>query len=84
MKNLIKYGFIAVVSCFCSCSTTPIIGSEQNPFIVVKIESIDDKYCNYYGNRKSRYGANFNHDYPEIVLPKGLYNIGDTVRINCN
>ena len=81
MKNLIKYGFITVVSCFYSCSTTPIIGDEQKPFVVVKIVSIDDEFCSYYGSIEARYGANINADHPEIVLPKRLFNIGDTIKI---
>tara|TARA_R110002020_G_scaffold199713_1_gene401210 strand:+ start:682 stop:936 length:255 start_codon:yes stop_codon:yes gene_type:complete len=84
MKNLIKYVFLAVASCLWSCSTTPIIGNKQKPFIVVKIESIDDNYCNYYGDRKARYGASVISAYPKIVLPKGLKNVGDTVRVNCD
>ena len=56
MKNLIKYGFIAVVSCFYSCTTTEIITQEEaQRRIEIKSRDFENTFeilildgCEYY------------------------------------
>ena len=50
MKNLIKYGFIAVVSCFWACTTEVIVTKEEKEIIErekakEKQRLIESEYC---------------------------------------
>ena len=76
MKNLIKYGFIAVVSCFYSCSE---ISTKSEAFTVTKVyvKGIN----NYDYKLKPVKGLGV-----LVITSKNFYNLGDTLTIkpNCN
>jgi len=76
MKNLIKYSFIAFVSCFYSCSE---IGTNSETFTVAKVyvKGVD----NYDYQLKPTKGLGV-----LIITSKNFYNLGDTLTIkpNCN
>ena len=65
---------------FLSCESTPVIGGEK-PFIVMRIERVDDKMVVYTGPLLSRLNNGNFDESPKIVLPKNLYNIGDTIKV---
>lgn len=63
---------------FSSCDSTPIINGTE-PFIVNQIDYLSNGMCEYYGDRTARWAGNNFSGKPSIVLPKGIYNIGDTI-----
>jgi hypothetical protein len=71
------YAMLCVV--FSGCDSTPIING-QKPFIVNQIDEISSGMCEYYGGNDAKWDGNGFSGRPSIVLPKGMYNIGDTVR----
>lgn len=79
---------------FCTCSLLVAMlfscGNEQpilngkKPFVVTEIETFDETHASYYGEFNSDMGTRnnaFGSWYARIVLPKGWYNIGDTIRM---
>jgi hypothetical protein len=75
--------FITILALCCtSCDCTPIING-KNPFIVIKIVDIGNGMCEYYGSSNAAWDRNgFSKKYPSLVLPKRLFNVGDTIQIN--
>jgi len=72
-------GYAMLCAVFCGCDSTPIINGNK-PFIVNQIDELNNGMCEYYGNNDARWDGNGFSGRPSIVLPKKLYNIGDTVR----
>ena len=81
MKNLIKYGFIAVVSCFLiSCESIMI---PEPPYVVTEMESCEG--CGVLFKYKIN-SIKHPERYTEIVTDQ-LFMVGDTLQVNkqnCN
>jgi hypothetical protein len=76
MKNLLLLLVVVLVS---SCGhTTPIIGSEKYPFIVVKIQYYNETHSKYVGVGNADNNT-FSIMEPAIILPTGIFNIGDII-----
>jgi hypothetical protein len=76
MKKLLLA--IAFCTTMASCNTTPIIDGEH-PFVVRDIIRYDNKLSKYYSYGDAGIYISNLHNYPAIVLPSRLYNIGDTI-----
>jgi ribosomal protein S26 len=88
MKNLIKYGFIAVVSCFYSCVNTdkPIEKKYINKIVVAK--NIEQQLPSKWQDSNTYYLIAFD-DGDYISVDYGTYaitKISDTLEVcvNCN
>ena len=55
MKNLIKYGFIAVVSCFYSCDE---LDTNKTEFITVEYDGCEYIYSPYAGYKSLTHKGN--------------------------
>lgn len=78
IKFIIITLFISTI--FCSCtSEIPIINDQSNPFIVNQIDNVGNDMCLYYGPVSSCFENGNLKSRPKIVLPKSMYNIGDTI-----
>ena len=95
MKNLrtkLSYAFytLLVAFAFTSCGNEqPVLNCSKNPFIVKSIKEFSDTHASYYNgfNENSATKNNvFGSWYGRVVLPKGMFNVGDTIVIsrNCN
>ncbi len=80
MKKLILILCLLLISCG---SNPPKIGDKEAPFIVVTVEKYTDKLSRYYSERQEdgRAEALFT-SYHEVILPKGLFAVGDTIKLN--
>ena len=70
-----------------SCIGNDIVQIEtsEKPFVVDRIERYDDTHEIYvHEGWSSETLENFFSCYPKIKAPKGSFQMGDTVRINCN
>lgn len=74
-----SFFILLILCCFHSCDSTPIING-QKPFTVNQIDELPNGMREYYGNNDAKWDGNGFSGRPSIVLPKGMYNIGDTVR----
>ena len=72
MKNLIKYGFIALVICFSSCSE---LAHNSNEFVVYKMTKLNSEVYEYQIKPTKGLGNLF-------VNTSELYNIGDTLALS--
>lgn len=80
MKALNLIVVITLIFILSSCGNrTPIIGSEY-PFIVYKITSYNSTHSIYTSNNWESGAYYPGAELPEIILPSGAYNIGDTIR----
>ena len=82
---LTKAFFILLVSCcLYSCGNEPpVINDKNNPFIVGEISQKSNTHSIYYKNKISKKGTSvFGSWYEAIVLPTGMYNVGDTIRFS--
>jgi hypothetical protein len=76
MKNLLLLLVILIVS---SCGyTTPKIGSETEPFIVIEIQHYNEKQSRYIGSPNAD-DNEISVFCPAIILPTGMFNMGDTI-----
>jgi len=57
MKNLIKYGFIAVVIFFCSCSETPAY-NRKSEFRTIEYDGCEYIYSPYAGYKSLTHKGN--------------------------
>lgn len=63
---------------------TPIIDGKV-PFVVYKIVRYDETHSKYFAaNLNSGALENAFSDYPIIILPSKIYNIGDTIKCSFN
>lgn len=90
-KNRIKYFlYTLLVAVLCSCGNEQaILNDKENPFIVESISAFSKTHSSYYNglNEKSATRNNFFGSwYGRVVLPKGMFNVGDTIVVgrNCN
>ena len=84
MKNLLKCGFIAVVICFTSCGNEQaILNDPKHPFIVTGVSSYSETHSSYYNDGIGDLSGTVNNLcgswYARVVLPTGMYNVGDTI-----
>jgi len=75
MKKII---FIILISLLFSCTTIPILNNIYIPFIVGKIEKFDNEFSIYTSSTMSN-KIKLAGNHPSIILPTGMYNIGDTI-----
>lgn len=75
MKNLI----IIIVAILSSCDSRPVLNSKKYPFIVQEIKQVANwnEMVEYIGPLEAGYDLGR----PSIILPVGLYNINDTIKI---
>lgn len=94
MKNLrtkLSYTFYTLlVAVFYSCGNEQaILNDKENPFIVESISYFNKTHSSYYNgfNKKSSTKNNLIGSWHgRVVLPKGMFNVGDTIVVsrNCN
>ena len=95
MKNLrtkLSYALytLLVAVALSSCGNEqPILNDSEHPFVVNSIEEFSETHASYYNgfNENSATRNNlFGSWYGRVVLPKGMFNIGDTIVVsrNCN
>ena len=85
---IILFIALIVIGMLTSCGrATPIIGLESDPYVVKNILQEKDlygrtSYCRYIGSSRDsgRDQAFLGAQRPEICLPCGLYQIGDTIK----
>ena len=88
MKNLIKLKslfILCLVICITSCGNEqPILNDSANPFIVSSAEAYNETHTSYYNTDLK--GGTVNNVigswYARIVLPTGMYNVGDTIMVS--
>ena len=77
-----KVFYVIFVFIFCSCGNEQPVLNGTTPFVVTEIRTYNETHASYYGEWNSAAGTKnlfFGSWYPRIVLPKGYYNIGDTI-----
>lgn len=69
-----------------SCGNEPpVFNNPKNPFIVGEIVQKNKTHSIYYKNEMSTNGSSyFGSWFEAVILPDGMYNIGDTVIIAPN
>lgn len=79
MKKLNFVFALLLCIAFYGCNSTPVIDG-KNPFVVEQIDDLSDGMCKYYGSSKiDREKGSLIFTRPVITLPRGIYNIGDTI-----
>lgn len=95
MKNLITklsyalYTLLVAVGLSSCGNEQPVLNDSNKPFVVKSIEEFNETHASYYNgfNEKSSTKNNFLGSwYGRVVLPKGMFNVGDTIVVyrNCN
>lgn len=95
MKNLrtkLSYALytLLVAVALSSCGNEqPVLNDSKNPFVVKSIKEFSETHASYYNgfNENSATKNNvFGSWYGRVVLPKGMFNVGDTIVVsrNCN
>lgn len=85
MMNRKLIGFFAYVllsAGLSSCGNEQPVLNGKTPFVVTKINEYNETHASYYGKWNTDMGTRnnlFGSWTPRIVLPKGYYNIGDTI-----
>jgi hypothetical protein len=78
-KLLILIPFILLS---CKNDVIPTFNDKNRPFVITKIESINDNQAEYYSNDKNNNNqAGLVVNRPSIILPSRMFNIGDTIII---
>jgi hypothetical protein len=82
MKKLALIISIATLVFFTSCIgvETPRF-TKKNPFIVTKVKKFDDENNAYTGGQYVDMVGQFWSYHETIIAPKGLYNVGDTIKV---
>lgn len=76
------YCLLAVVLSSCG-NESPVINDKNNPFIVGEITQKTSTHSIYRKNKVSKNGTSiFGSWYEAIILPTGMYNVGDTIRFS--
>lgn len=87
LNNKLRYSLYAVlvVVLFTSCGNEPVIHTEENPFIIGRIEKVGDKYWRYERqNWDVTLGNVFSSGKQSITVDKRLpYQVGDTLHLYC-
>lgn len=88
MKN-IKISIVAAIAVYTmlaaglsSCGNEQPVLNGKTPFVVTEIKEYNETHASYYGKWNTDMGTRnnlFGSWTPRIVLPKGYYNIGDTI-----
>jgi hypothetical protein len=92
IKTLTRYALytLLVAVALSSCGNEQaVLNDTKNPFVVKSIQEFSETHASYYNgfNEKSATGNNlFGSWYGRVVLPKGMFNVGDTIVVfrNCN
>lgn len=87
MKNILMklIGFFAYVllsTGLSSCGNEQPVLNGKTPFVVTEIKEYNKTHASYYGKWNTNMGTRnniFGSWTARIVLPKGYYNIGDTI-----
>jgi len=81
---------LLVAVAFSSCGNEqPILNDTKHPFVVKSIKEFSETHASYY-NGFSESSATKNNLlgswYGRVILPKGMFNVGDTIVVsrNCN
>ena len=75
---------IALLATSCG-NEQPILNDINSPFVIYEISKYNDthsSYCNSMDGSGSTRNKPFGSGFARIVLPTGMYNIGDTIIIN--
>jgi hypothetical protein len=74
---------IIILLGLCSCNNqTPNFSNEGNPFVVGLIVKITDSTVRYQANHFNGLDKTAAGEYAEIIGRRGIYNIGDTIKLN--
>jgi len=88
MKNQMKYTFYSLIMLIglASCGNEqPILNDEENPYVVHSITQYNETHASYYclphytGTGSTTQNNFFGSWFGRIVLPKGMFNVGDTI-----
>ena len=85
LKTKLSYALyvLLVVVVLSSCGNEqPVLNDSEHPFIVKSIEEFSDTHASYYNGFNEDSGTKnnlFGSWYGRIVLPKGMFNVGDTI-----
>ena len=79
---IIGYTVLAVVL-FASCGNEPpVINDKNNPFIIGEISKKNETHSISYKHELTKNGTSFFGSwYEAIILPTGMYNVGDTIYV---
>ena len=87
LKNKLSYTLYTVLLAvlLTSCGNEPVIHEKQNPFIIGRIEKVDDNLWRY---ERQKWGPNlsnlFSSGRQSITTDYELnYKVGDTLRLYC-
>jgi len=81
MKNKILT-LVLLLGLFSCGKTPPVINNENKPFVVGQIDKYSSTHSIYYKETISTQNIYiFCSWYEAIILPTGMFNIGDTIRI---
>ena len=61
---------ILLISVGCQLSDTIRVGDPEHPFVVSQVTQLDSMFSNYLGQKTHN-----------LIMPSGMYNIGDTVNL---
>lgn len=83
-KLIIFFYYVLLFTGLSSCGNEQPILNGKTPFVVKEIREYNETHASYYGKYNSDMGTRnnfFGSWVPRIVLPKGYYNLGDTIVI---
>jgi hypothetical protein len=87
LNNKLRYSLYAVLAAvlLSSCGNEPVIHTEDNPFIIGRIEKVDDNKWRYERQEWDVTLGNFaSTGKQSITVDKQLpYQVGDTLRLYC-
>lgn len=87
MKSKIRYSLFAVLAALLlsSCGNEPVINTEENPFVIGRIEKVGDNQARYERQKWDVTLGNFaSTGKQSITVDKQLpYQVGDTLRLYC-
>jgi hypothetical protein len=81
MKNItiLLLGLLFIVSS-CGYDEPPVLNNPKKPFVVCKISVYDKTHSNYYNEIRTSGGRSGDViSYSRIILPNGMFNIGDVI-----
>lgn len=70
---------LILLTTFTSCNHVATLNDPENPFIVTEIEQMSSTHSKYSDWNTETIDTKNPHDNQSIILPNGLYNIGDTI-----
>lgn len=84
-RNCFALAYVLLVAGLSSCGNEQPILNGEKPFIVKEIKEFNKTHASYYNEWNDESGTKnnfFGSWTSRIVLPKGYYNIGDTIVIS--